>query len=191
MRLQKLRSLFQPSVLTERKSPAIIIGHHARAQGAFSPQLNSTEWEFYRRMRLYLKLNFTVYEHDFNISSYKNRMKDTAKEINKNNHSLIFALHFNAHSDPMANGCEALYYKGNSHSYNIAQQFCINWSKRTGIKNRGVKAVKSRHDRGFYEIYYPKAPVILLEPFFGTNFSDCKKWNEDEFIDLLNEFKNY
>ena len=69
--------------------------------------------------------------------------------------------------------------------------------KRTGIKLRsnGLKPLTSTSDRGYASVFYPKAPTILIEPFFGSNKEDCEKIEGvnkmasiiQEFIDSLSK----
>lgn len=89
----------------------------------------------------------------------------------------MLSLHFNAAGSSRANGCETLYYFNSRKSKNLAKAFSRKVYERTNIKlrNGGIKALVDKRDRGFAIVYYPKAPVILIEPFFGSNYADCAR----------------
>jgi len=158
---------------------AFVLGHHSRSKGAFSSYLFANEFDFYTDVIEHLeckigKLN--IFYHNPDISGYTKRIKETASKLNKVNFDLVIELHFNA-ATPQANGCETLYYFNSKKSKNFAHIFTDTVCDITGIKSRngGVKALVNKKDRGFASVYYPKAPTILIEPFFGTNDDDCAK----------------
>lgn len=158
---------------------AIVIGHHAKAKGAYSKYLKDSEYDFYNKVVDWYKrcLNGKgdIYLHDENISGYVTRIKNTAKKINSRGYDLVIELHFNA-ATPSANGCETLYYynskKGREHAFNFSKTV----HEQTGIKvrNNGLKALTNNKDRGFASVFYTDAPTILIEPFFGSNEKDCE-----------------
>jgi len=154
---------------------AFVIGHHERAKGAVSPHLKVSEWDFYKEVLTYIQ-EANVFLHDHNISGYTSRIKNTASKLNKVDFDLVVELHFNA-ATPQANGCETLYYFNSTKGKYYAKIFSDIVHNWTGIKlrNNGLKALVNKNDRGFASVYYPKAPTILIEPFFGTNENDCNK----------------
>ena len=155
---------------------AFVVGHHENAQGAKSEYFNQNEWAFYNEVLTELNTiigNINVFYHNKNISGYTSRIKDTANRLNKLDFDLVIELHFNA-AVPQANGCETLYYFNSKKGREYAQLFTDIVCDCTGIKSRGVKALTNKKDRGFASVFYPKAPVILIEPFFGTNKKDCE-----------------
>jgi N-acetylmuramoyl-L-alanine amidase len=159
---------------------AFIVGHTSRDKGAFSPHLNVSEWDFY--CSIIDQLKGDVYFHDANIRSYDQRCRDTAARINKKNYEVVIALHFNS-AAATAHGTECLYISNSGLEY--AKKFNKEVSKM-GLRNRGEKRLINT-SRGYSEIYYPKAPAILIEPFFGSNIDDCKKINKTRLIQILNE----
>jgi len=82
-----------------------------------------------------------------------------------------------------ASGCEALFISEKGRVF--GSNFCHYYTESTGAKNRGAKKVE-KGGRGFEEIFNPKAPAILLEPFFGDSESDCKLFNKEKLIESLN-----
>ena len=155
---------------------AFVIGHHKKSKGALAKHFNLREWDFYNEVVKELG-NVNVFHHDENISGYNTRIKNTAKKVNKVDFDLVIELHFNRVSDPRANGCETLYYFASKKGKQYALKFSEILTRETGIKSRngGLKALSNKNDRGFASVYYTKAPTIMLEPFFGSNESDCKK----------------
>ena len=117
-----------------------------------------------------------MFYHDENIGGYTTRIKNTANKLNKLHFDLVIELHFNA-ATPQANGCETLYYFNSAKGRQFAKLFSETVNNLTGIKlrNNGLKALVNKKDRGFASVFYPKAPTILIEPFFGSNESDCEK----------------
>lgn len=157
------------------KKIAVVVGHHAKDGGAFSKTLGMSEFDFYSKVVEKLS-GCEVFFHNHNIRSYTARIKDTAKRLNAGNFDLVVECHFNA-ADPVANGCETLYYFKSTKGREYAQIFSNTVARWTGIKlrNGGLKALVNKKDRGFASVFYPKAPAILIEPFFGSNPDDCEK----------------
>lgn len=161
---------------------AFVLGHHEKAQGAVSPYFGMSEWKFYNKVMEHIP-DATIFYHDPNINRYTERIKNTAKKLNKLNFDLVIELHFNA-AAPEANGCETLYYFNSEKSKKYALIFSEVVNQWTNIKlrNKGLKALVNSKDRGFASVYYPKAPTILIEPFFGSNYSDCRKIKDPYFM---------
>lgn len=171
---------------------AIVIGHHKKSKGALSKHFNLKEWDFYNQVEKCL-FNTKTFWHNSNISGYTSRIKDTANRINKEDFDLVIEMHFNSAVHKSANGCETLYYYRSNKSKGYALKFSQLISDRFNIKSRngGLKALTNKKDRGFASVYYTKAPTILIEPFFGSNESDCKKIQSPEKLaELINEFIN-
>lgn len=173
---------------------AIVIGHHEKAKGALSKYFGMREFDFYKEVIKYIHyvgecFEVDFFEHDSNISGYTTRIKETANKLNKKEYKLVISLHFNSFFETNENGVETLYYynsKVGKHYSILFNNFMYN---KTGITNRGVKALRNKKDRGFAMCYYPKAPTILIEPFFGSNENDCKKIQSPQNLgNLLNEF---
>lgn len=162
---------------------AIIVGHHQNGKGATSPFLGKSEFDFYSEVVELLKdeQGVEIFKYD-PIKSYTARVKKLAKEVNSKGFQLVIELHFNA-AIPQANGCETLYYFASKKSQQLAIEFSEVVNAWTGIKirgNNGAKALVNENDRGFGTVYYYAAPTILIEPFFGSNETDCVKIKDAE-----------
>jgi N-acetylmuramoyl-L-alanine amidase len=169
---------------------AVVIGHHEKSRGAFSIHFGLNEWDFYRQVDLCL-MGVTTFFHNPNISSYSQRIKDTANRINKGNFDLVIEMHFNSFHDESANGCETLYFYKSQKAKEYALLFSNLIGRETGIKlrNGGLKALANTKDRGFASVYYTNAPTILIEPFFGSSKSDCDKIKSPENLaNIINQY---
>lgn len=168
---------------------AVVVGHHSKDGGAYSEYLKTNEFNFYSQVVKQLK-DVNVFYHNENIKGYTSRIKDTATRINNFKADLVIECHFNAAS-PNAHGCETLYYFNSKKGKEYAQKFSDLVNRRTDIKlrNGGLKALVNSNDRGFASVYYPKAPAILVEPFFGTSMEDCiKVGGVNKMASILQEF---
>jgi len=173
-----------------RTKIAFVVGHHENSKGAFSKHLNSSEWDFYNKVVNSLG-DVSFFHNDKNIRSYTERIKNTASKINKYPFDLVIELHFNSVNDERVSGCETLFYHSSTNGKKYAQLFSDTISELTGIKkrNNGLKPLSNSNDRGFASVYYTTAPTILIEPFFGSNESDCEKIQSPENMAcLINEF---
>ena len=169
---------------------AFVVGHHEKYKGAFSKYLKYSEWDFYNEVIKSLG-EVSFFYHDKNIRSYTERIKNTASKINKYPFDLVIELHFNSVNDESVSGCETLFYHSSTKGRKYAQLFSdtiseINWDKK---RNNGLKPLYNSNDRGFASVYYTTAPTILIEPFFGSNKSDCEKiQSPDNMAYLIGEF---
>lgn len=171
---------------------AVVLGHHEKSKGAYSPWLKVSEWDFYNEVVDCLS-DVDVYYHDKNIGGYVTRTKNTARKINKIDYDLVMELHFNSSSNPTANGCETLYYFASRKGRDYARKFSEVVVEWTGIKSRngGLKALTNKYDRGFASVFYTKAPTILIEPFFGSSRKDCDLIESPELVaQIINDFLN-
>lgn len=160
---------------------AFVIGHTPYSKGAFSKYFNSTEWDLYNSYFDKFKVVGDVFIHD-NDLGYTSRQKEMAKKTRE--FDIVFEIHFNA-SNGSANGCEALHYNHNETAQKICNKFCEDYTSQTGAKNRGAKKLSNSGDRGYGFVYYQKPTAIILEPFFGDNIEDCKKFDIDIFLSSI------
>lgn len=171
---------------------AVVIGHNKKNKGAYSRYFKMREFDFFSKVVNYLN-NVDVYTYDSTIRSYTKRIRTLATELNYKNYDLVIELHFNSFIDEAANGCETLYFFKSKNGKYYANLFSETLNDYTGIKlrNGGLKALANKRDRGFASVYYPAAPAILIEPFFGSNKRDCDKIESPENLAcIINEFIN-
>jgi N-acetylmuramoyl-L-alanine amidase len=161
------------------KKIAFIVGHNEKKKGALSSYFGMREYDFYNivlnELKYFSNFEFDVYRHDENIKGYTKRIKDTAERINTNDYKIVISLHFNSFTNKSANGCETLYFYNSRDGKKYAEEFTQVVCSETNIKNRGVKSITNKKDRGLATVFYPNAPTILIEPFFGSSTKDCEK----------------
>jgi N-acetylmuramoyl-L-alanine amidase len=153
---------------------AIVVGHTTGAdKGAYSAYLKQSEQPFNNAVAQALKClapqSYDVYTHS--LQSYYEREKLLADKINKQAYDLVLELHFNAAS-PAANGTEVCYFFNSAKGKKAAQYIAAGLSlayDTTLRGDKGARALVNKNDRGYWFIYLPKAPAIIIEPFFGSN----------------------
>lgn len=171
---------------------AFVVGHQIRNKGKWSKHLNVYEYDFfYMVSSLLTDVDVFTYE---GIGYGAGDIKRLAFDLNKRRYDLVIEGHFNMSKDKRANGCETLYYFPNKESKRYAEWFSEKICSSLGLKKRGVsgaRAVINGEDRGFTSVCEYTIPMILTEPFFGSNESDCNKVNSPEVLaGAIQEFIN-
>lgn len=172
---------------------AFIIGHYLLSQGAFSEDLQESEYYFNSKVAQFLKkMGNDIFYHDHKITSYRQRCKAMAEKIK--NYDIAFELHYNFFNLTSANGVEAVYWNGNKKGEVLANLYIDRVADEFGVRKREpLKAyedgVEKIQHRGYWMLYYPKPTTLLLEPFFGSNKKDCHlfKGKHEDYAVLLNE----
>lgn len=170
--------------MAARSTVCYIVGHTALAGGAYSNSLLAYEYHYWKEVATIIKRNATM-RRAFNVHVFT-RDKSTErayKDALAESPDLIVELHFNAGGGPAATGIETLCI-GDMTSKNgkAAAAFSRYIQQGTGLALRqsgsGVKRVYDG-DRGFANLALAgDRPAILIEPFFGTNTSDCAHWSD-------------
>lgn len=153
---------------------AVIVGHTIGAdKGAYSTYLKKSEQPYNLEVANALKAcapdKYDVFTHK--LQSYYDRQKFMADVLNKGKYDLVIELHFNAAS-PAANGTECLYYFGSAKGKKAAQTIAqgLAYAFDTSLRgDKGGRALANKADRGYWFVYLPKAPAVIIEPFFGSN----------------------
>lgn len=173
---------------------ALIIGHNSRSKGAYSIILGS-EYTYWKRIAEKIKTVIPqivdVYERKAN-KCYTKEMNEVLEELNKNDYKFCLELHFNASTDSKANGCECYIYHKNNKAKELASYIMAILQNKFNSKirsNHGINLVASSHTRGGYGICKSKWTYILIEPFFGSNPGEAKKFSdENKIVELLVKF---
>lgn len=173
------------------KDVAIVVGHTKQSKGACSPFGIPCEWDFNNKVCSYLSNVADIYCYNSYAKGYTGMVKENAALLNKKNYKLVIELHYNAAS-PLANGCEVLYYFASVKGKEYAVEASKMISEEFKVTNRGAKPLVKSSDRGFAAVYYPKAPAIIFEPFFGSNKEDSSKFigKEKEYAVFIEKFIN-
>ena len=151
----------------KNKKFAFVIGHTSKDKGAFSTFLQVSEFDLFKEFaNKHLSEIGDIFLHDETITGYTQRQADTATKTTS--YEYVFELHFNA-ATPAAEGCEALFYTGNT---------------------RGAKSLNAS-DRGFGFVSKQKPTALILEPFFGSNEDDCRNFKQDKYKKVIFDLIEY
>jgi len=163
---------------------ALSVGHSRRINGrydggAYSPHLGKNERDFNMEVATYThSLLESAGVESRIVSEYAGRgyttaMMDAARQIEAMGATLAVEFHFNS-ATPSANGHEWLYWHSSKGGKKLAQAFHDRFTQDfPTIKARGVKPLNSS-SRGAQFVRLTHCPAIILEPFFGSNESDCR-----------------
>ena len=172
----------------KKKKFAFVIGHTSKDKGAFSTFLQVSEFDLFKEFaNKHLSEIGDIFLHDETITGYTQRQADTATKTTS--YEYVFELHFNA-ATPAAEGCEALYYTGNTKAQRIAEKFCSLMVHFLDMKNRGAKSLNAS-DRGFGFVSKQKPTALILEPFFGSNEDDCRNFKQDKYKKVIFDLIEY
>jgi len=161
---------------------AFVIGHHKLSKGAFSKWFQRKEYDFWKGFECELKEVGDVFYHDQFIFGYNSRQRAMAKKTK--DYDVVFEVHFNSFKGE-TQGCEALYYHTNEKTKDICDKFCFVYSSLSDGNSRGSKPLSNDKQRGFGFVYYQRTNAVILEPFFGDNYTDCSKFEINKFIDAV------
>lgn len=161
---------------------AIVVGHTRLSKGAYSRWFNKKEYDFWKGFECELRKVGDVFYHNHLIYGYNSRQKAMAKKTK--DYDVVFEVHFNSFKGE-TQGCEALYYHTNEKTKEICDKFCFEYSRFSDGKNRGSKPLSNKNQRGFGFVYYQETNAVILEPFFGDNYTDCSKFEINKFIDAI------
>lgn len=167
------------------KTIAIIVGHDNNAQGAYSPFLAKTEYQFNKELANAIAL------HQDENTQYHIILRDKigirgayekAKHLQAN---LVLELHFNSFSKESANGIEVLIAGTNneilSQEHQIAESIIIKINEQlehhniTPLRDRGVIELNKTKNGYRNMTQLEDRPCLLLETFFGSNKLDCQR----------------
>jgi len=163
---------------------AICVGHSRKIDGrydggAYSPYLKLNERDFSLKVAHKLSANLTrrgipskIFD-EYAGGGYGSAMADVARQVRAEQAVFAIELHFNFAS-PSANGHEWLHWHSSISGEDIAKKFESEFKKVfPSIRTRGIKAItKKKRGSKFLELTH--CPAIILEPFFGSNESDCE-----------------
>lgn len=160
---------------------AILIGHRSGDQGAYSEWLDTTEYEYMKKVAFRLDDIADVYERPntpFVSEAY--RIKQVVCKINEKKYDLVISLHFNSFSNEKAHGATALHYITNRFTKQVGNRFVELVRESFGTRKRDLIPVSSKFDRGGTFIMNCNTHAVLLEPFFGSSPKDCVEFINSE-----------
>jgi N-acetylmuramoyl-L-alanine amidase len=159
---------------------ALIIGHDAADEGAVrcTDGVQEYSWNLDLAKRIH-DLNpkmFEIFHIDPSLG-YSASIRDVYARVDDWGCDFSIELHFNAAS-PAATGTET-FSSGSTGSLKFASAIHGAMVETLELRDRGVK-VRNRENkgRGYLSLVSGRAPAILIEPYFGSNPSDCRRADE-------------
>lgn len=159
---------------------AIVIGHEEAAQGAANGYSKITEWQAAKMLAFEVHRSVKGVEIEV-VERDPDGYDELPQKINALSPDFIISLHCNAF-DGSVSGSEVLCWHTSEKGQRLAglAQRKINCALRN--RNRGVKLVKNKKERGALLLRKTDAPCIIVEPFFIDNVEELgnalKNWKE-------------
>ncbi|OJY26211.1 MAG: hypothetical protein BGP11_13115, partial [Rhodobacterales bacterium 65-51] len=101
---------------------------------------------------------------------YSAEIRETYAAVDAKGAVASVELHFNG-GPTSASGAETL-TSGSKGSLRLAGLIQPAMVQALGLRDRGI-IVRARNDRGGLSLHAGRAPAVLLEPYFGSNPTDC------------------
>jgi N-acetylmuramoyl-L-alanine amidase len=168
--------LFVERTLKNNGRLAIVVGHTAAAPGAYGqPPIGENEYSFNKKIATQMadlakqaSIQVGIFFRDgVGLSGAYKQVNDFAPDA-------VIELHFNAAASAAATGTETLYGSVNPASKVFAEIVQSSMRSSLGLKDRGLLFRKvGSGERGEQNVNSARAPSVLVEPFFGSNGSDC------------------
>ena len=181
-----LSDFIQYLAIKPEKKTCFVIGHYLLSGGLYSRFLKSNEYNYHiEKIKPLLEAKgYKVFTHkSLGYSSRQKSMSDLTAS-----YDWVVELHFNGVASPEANGCEFLYWFSNLESKKKAQDICADINSEMGIKvrrDKGALAILSKDERGGGFLTSTKGNALIAEPFFGSNQSDCEKFDHEKYVEIL------
>lgn len=159
---------------------AICVGHSRDGdKGAYSIG-GVSEWDYNSKVAVLLARKLRASGLDpvvvkvYPKRAYSAAIRWLSSFVRDHNIDIALELHFNSAS-PSAQGFEYLYWHTSKEGLSLAS--CLMASHRSAKPdsvNRGVKAINQ--GRGSYLLRKLHCPVVICEPFFGSNRNDWQTY---------------
>jgi N-acetylmuramoyl-L-alanine amidase len=160
---------------------ALIIGHDAADEGAVrcTDGVQEYSWNKDLANRIW-KLDpqmFEIFHIDPSLG-YSASIRDVYERVDAWGCDLSIELHFNAAASGSATGTET-FSSGSRGSLKFAQAIHGAMVEALELRDRGVKIRnRKKKGRGYLSLVSGHAPAVLIEPYFGSNPSDCRRADE-------------
>jgi N-acetylmuramoyl-L-alanine amidase len=153
------------------KRIAIVIGHNLRAQGAVRATDGRTEYDWNDDLAGAIRALAPDRYRIVIRTPGAGEIGRAYSEVDRLGVAASVELHFNGSADPRATGTETL-SSGTANSLKLAHLMQAEMVRALGMRDRGVKII-GKTGRGGASLWTGKPPSVLLEPYFGSNRSDC------------------
>lgn len=153
---------------------AIIVGHTAKAPGAFGvPPINKNEYGYNKELAAHIFMHAKNIGQDAKVFFRdKVGIAGVYKQVNEWGADLAIELHFNA-LNGQVQGTETLCGTSVPESVDFAkaiQAAQVKHLAREKKLNRGVHVLEVKDkNRGYLNVNSANCPSCLIEPFFGDN----------------------
>lgn len=164
------------SIPRDELNVAICVGHSRSGDTGAVSCGGINEWTYNKKVAEYLKSDlqeygissFVVDKYGGTYGSYTSAINWLVKHLKEQKASIAIELHFNASSNPKAEGMEMLYWKTSRIGMTLAEYLLRGCQKYFPlIKNRGTKK-RDTGDRGATFLRKTHVPAVIAEPFFGS-----------------------
>jgi N-acetylmuramoyl-L-alanine amidase len=163
---------------------ALIVGHTNDDPGACSPHLETCEYPYNKQLadrvgeRLSCDFEARVFLRSGGIG-----LVGVAHEVNDWGAALCLSLHFNAATNPRADGTEMLYWHTSSAGRKAANALLGRVAEALGTARRGLLPIDPVDRDGVWDdrgqvLSMTTMPHVLCEPFFGSHEGDCGRAKE-------------
>ena len=159
----------------------LIIGHDKRDKGAVRciDGVQEYDWNCDLAARIE-RLNPEMFKI-FHINpslGYRDSIEDVYGRVDTWGCDLTIEHHFNSAFSRAATGTETI-SSGSKGSLRFAHAIHAAMVDTLGLRDRGIKIRNSNgRERGWRSMVSGKAPAVLIEPYFGSNPSDCRRADE-------------
>ena len=156
---------------------AIVVGHHPAAKGAALTvgDKQIAEYDFWLPFAYTLCARLSIYGIEAERIYRPNPRPDDElmRRVNDTGARCAIELHFNAFTDPRAQGSEMLYWHTSEQGWMLADLLQQRTVSALRVHDRGLRGVRRGPGAAF--LRGTRMPAVICEPAFGTNYGDAWK----------------
>lgn len=170
---------------------AIVVGHNERSQGAVRVTDRESEYKWNGDLAKRIEKLDPKSVKVFYRTPGNNEISRVYQEVARWGAECAVELHFNAFSSASAHGCETLYGRSDQ-SKKLAQYLQDEILNTLGNYDRGL--LRRVSGRGSLTVNQTAQPTALIEPYFGSNPSECKiseQLKDELALAILNGARNF
>ena len=156
---------------------AIVVGHHPAAKGAALTvgDKQIQEYDFWLPFAIALMGHPFLLDITSTVVRRPNQRPDDElmRRVNDTGARCAIELHFNAFTDPRAQGSEMLYWHTSEQGWMLADLLQQRTVSALRVHDRGLRGVRRGPGAAF--LRGTRMPAVICEPAFGTNPDDAWK----------------
>lgn len=150
---------------------ALVVGHNPKAQGAIRATDRRTEYDWCgalaERIAALDPARYVIVRR----TAGPNEIKRAYAEVERVGVRASVELHFNSAASAAATGTETL-ISGSAKSRSLGTLVQAAMVEALYLRDRGLKQPGPK-DGGYTALRAASPPAVLIEPYFGSNRSDC------------------